>query len=411
MNKDVKIGLAIGLLLLVGLFVWLAIVSSGKPAPDTGLPGREADRVTAPPATTSRHQPATTVRPPAVEPSTVTVEVGTPAVTTPSTPGTPGDDLTPEARKYLELLRESPTERVVEIPGTTAPAVTVTPSTMTPLIATPATYVVKGGDMLSTISQQVYGTSRYWRRIARENGIEDPGMLRVGTVLKIPPLAENERIRIAGVVPAPGTDRKTHTVAEGETLSDISQQYYGTVRHTKRIGEANHLTDEYLLRIGQVLVIPKLTETRVATVTPTPVTPLAPGEYVVREGDTLMSIAQQFYGSTRFYTLIMKANEIDYPDALRPGRKLVLPPKPRTEPAPGRDSIDPGLEPGERRYVVREGETLTDIASRELGSSREYLRLMERNNITDASLLRAGQVIVIPARGALHILSTEAREK
>jgi len=412
MNTDVKVGLAIGLVLLVGLFVWLAIVSSGKPTPDTGLPGREADRV-APATTASRHQPAAT-SPADTRPGPVTVEIGTPReTTTPGTvPSTAADDLTPEALKYLELLRETPTDTVAMLPETSSPAVTVTPSDTTPLIATPATYIVKRGDTLSTISVQVYGTSRFWNRIARENDIDDPGMLRVGSVLKIPPLADGERIYTAGVAP-PASGQQTHKVEEGETLSEISQKYYGTIRHVRRIMAANNLDDENLLRVGRLLVIPKLTETPTAVGVPAsvPVTPRAPGQYIVREGDTLTSIAQQFYGSTRFYTLIMRANGIDFPEAVRPGQKLVIPPKPTGEPAPGRDTLDPRLDPGEREYTVQEGDTLTDIASREMGSSREYLRLMQRNNITDASLLRVGQVIVIPARGALRMLSTEARER
>ena len=385
MNKDVKIGLAIGLLLLVGLFVWLAYVSSRKPTAPSDVPGAKA-----PETTSSRHGPsASEYFPP--RPKPMTVEVGMP----PSTP------LTPEALKYLELLK-APT------PETTTPAETFTPPEPAPSVVTPETYVVKDGDVLSTISQQVYRTSRYWRRIAEANNIAEPERLRIGMVLRIPPLPERDRIRVAGVTPAAG--EQVHRVEEGETLSEISQEYYETVRHVKDILQANNLTDEDFLRVGQVLTIPKLEAPSIVVSTPPPAA--APEEYVVQEGDTLTSISQQYYGSARFYTLIMNANRIDYPQALRPGQKLVIPAKPTGEPAaPEGQPSEPGLRPGERRYVVEEGDTLTEIASRELGSSREYVRLMERNNITDAYLLRPGQVIVIPVRSPLRILSTEARER
>ena len=394
MNKDVKIGLAIGLLLLVGLFFWLAYVSSGKPAAPSEVPGAK------PPETTSSRRGPSASEYFQPQPEPVTVEVGTPPSTPkPATPSTTG--LTPEALRYLELLKE-PT------PETTAPTETVTPPETTPLVATPATYVVKQGDVLSTISQQVYGTSRYWRRIAEANNIAEPERLRVGAVLQVPPLPERERVGVTGVTPATG--EQVHRVEEGQTLSEISQKYYGTVRHVKDIVQANNLTDEHFLRVGQVLTIPKLETPSIMVSTPTAAA--APGEYIVQEGDTLTSISQQFYGSARFYTVIMNANGIDYPQALRPGQKLVIPAKPTGEPAApeGRPS-GPGLKPGERRYVVQEGDTLTEIASRELGSSREYLRLMQRNNITDAYVLRPGQVIVIPVRSPLRILSTEARER
>lgn len=394
MNKDVKIGLAIGLLLLVGLFVWLAYVSSGKPTAPSDVPG--AERV-APDTTARRPGPSARDYFPS---RPVTVEVGRPPSTTEG--GIPGTaELTPEALKYLELLRDTTDETA--LPSETV----IPPPDTTMLVATPSTYVVKGGDVLSTISQEVYGTSRYWQRIAQANNIVEPSRLRIGMILQIPPLPTGERV---GITPTPSAGEQIHRVEEGDTLSEISQKYYGTVRHVKDIMQANNLTDENWLRIGQVLTIPKLEVPSITVWTPTP--PTAPGEYVVQEGDTLTSISQQFYGSTRFYTLIMNANGIDYPEALRPGQKLVIPAKPTGEPAaPGREPSEPGLKPGERRYVVQEGDTLSEIASRELGSSREYFRLMQRNNITDAYLLRPGQVIILPVRSSLRILSTEARER
>ncbi len=393
MNKDVKIGLAIGLLLLVGLFVWLAYVSSRKPTAPSDVPGVE--RV-APGTTPGRPGPSARDYFP---PRPVTVEVGRPPSTTEG--GIPGTaELTPEALKYLELLRDTTDE-----PPTSSE--TVIPADTTMLVATPSTYVVKGGDVLSTISQEVYGTSRYWQRIAQANNITEPSRLRIGMIIHIPPLPIEERV---GITPTPSAGEQIHRVEEGDTLSEISQKYYGTVRHVKDIMQANNLTDENWLRIGQVLTIPKLEVPSITVSTPT--RPTAPGEYVVQEGDTLTSISQQFYGSTRFYTLIMNANGIDYPEALRPGQKLVIPAKPTGEPAtPGREPSDPGLRPGERRYVVQEGDTLSEIAFSELGSSREYLRLMQRNNITDAYLLRPGQVLILPVRSSLRILSTEARER
>jgi len=48
-------------------------------------------------------------------------------------------------------------------------------------------HVVRPGESLGAISQRVYGTVRYWRRIAEANGIEDPASLRAGQRLRIPP--------------------------------------------------------------------------------------------------------------------------------------------------------------------------------------------------------------------------------
>lgn len=48
------------------------------------------------------------------------------------------------------------------------------------------TYVVKKGDTLQEISQQFYGTTKNWRKIADANKLKDPNKLTVGTKLVIP---------------------------------------------------------------------------------------------------------------------------------------------------------------------------------------------------------------------------------
>lgn len=50
--------------------------------------------------------------------------------------------------------------------------------------------------------------------------------------------------------------------------------------------------------------------------------------YVVKPGDTLLEIAQKFYGDSGLDDLIAEANGIDDPTELRPGDKLTIPPAP-----------------------------------------------------------------------------------
>ena len=59
----------------------------------------------------------------------------------------------------------------------------------------PRAYVVRSGDTLEGISRRFYGTGRYWRLIARYNGIEDPRQLRAGRRLLLPEAAELAGIR------------------------------------------------------------------------------------------------------------------------------------------------------------------------------------------------------------------------
>lgn len=50
--------------------------------------------------------------------------------------------------------------------------------------------------------------------------------------------------------------------------------------------------------------------------------------YVVKSGDTLRGIAEQFYGDPTLDDLIADANDITDPTQLRVGQELIIPPKP-----------------------------------------------------------------------------------
>lgn len=56
-----------------------------------------------------------------------------------------------------------------------------------------------------------------------------------------------------------GKETRTYTVEKGDTLSSISLKYYKTRAHWKDIADANHnaLGNSTMLKVGQVLIIPK----------------------------------------------------------------------------------------------------------------------------------------------------------
>ena len=51
-----------------------------------------------------------------------------------------------------------------------------------------------------------------------------------------------------------------HTVVQGDTLSEISMKYYGTMVHWERIAETNEIDDPRELQVGVELVIPAIGE-------------------------------------------------------------------------------------------------------------------------------------------------------
>ncbi|HUV38132.1 MAG TPA: LysM domain-containing protein, partial [Planctomycetota bacterium] len=229
-------------------------------------------------------------------------------------------------------------------------------------------------------------------------------------VLKIPPRpADATPVGPVDVAPVAAGERR-HTVARDDTLSEISDKYYGSSRYWKLIAKANNLAEDDILREGSVLVIPKLETTSAPAPTPVPVG-IGEQAYVVQKGDTLQAISEKFYGTVRYHRLIQDANNIPEPTMLREGQQLLIPAKPAaTTPGAEPGPAGPRLDPGERRYVVQQSETLSEIAERELGSREHYRAIMTRNQITDPRLVREGQVLVLPSRSALRVLSSTTRE-
>jgi nucleoid-associated protein YgaU len=121
-------------------------------------------------------------------------------------------------------------------------------------------------------------------------------------------------------------------------------------------------------------------------------------DYTVKRGDSLWRIADRLLGDGARYTEIVDLNRgvLDgRPDFIVPGTVLVVPLEVSDAPADGTAS---------ERYVVRPGETLSEIAQDELGDSMRYPELFQasRNTVqpdgarlTDPDLIRPGWMITI----------------
>ncbi|MEA2559395.1 MAG: rane-bound lytic murein transglycosylase [Acidobacteriota bacterium] len=157
------------------------------------------------------------------------------------------------------------------------------------------------------------------------------------------------------------TERRTHVVKHGETLSSIARTYdleVGT------LAKANDIRSPYTLSIGQSLVLPgDKNVTRVV--------------YTVKSGNTLDEVAEIF--SVRDEDILswnsLRSRKI------KSGQKLTL--------FPPRDYET-------RTYKVRRGDSLAAIARR-FGVSIEHLLTV--NGLTSRKILRPGQrlVLYVPA--------------
>lgn len=172
-----------------------------------------------------------------------------------------------------------------------------------------------------------------------------------------------------GTPPSTGA---TYTVKAGDTLYSIANRYNVTV---SQLATANKITNPSLIRVGQVLVIPGKT-TPPPPSTPPPATSV---KYTVKSGDTLYSIANRYNVSV---TQLAAVNKIANPSLIRVGQVLVI---------PGKTTIPPPST--SVKYTVKSGDTLYAIANR---YNVTVTQLATANKITNPSLIRVGQVLVIP---------------
>lgn len=123
-------------------------------------------------------------------------------------------------------------------------------------------YSVQPGDTFASIALKFFGSRGKADVIANANPLVDPTRIRAGRVLRIPRDPANIQGKPTVRPPttgeaSPGSSR-THTVVRGDTLSGISQKYYGTIKRVDLILQSNRsvLSRAEDLRPGQVLKIP-----------------------------------------------------------------------------------------------------------------------------------------------------------
>lgn len=198
------------------------------------------------------------------------------------------------------------------VPGMTAEgAPTPTPQ--------PYRHTVVAGESLSSIAA-LYGVGTM--QIVEANNIQDPNAVAVGDELLIPgyqpaasaaPATGEEESAAAGGTGSSVTppDAVVHVVQPGESFLSIAADY-GV--DPVELAAANNITNRNLIRVGQQLIIPGITQQEAIA---------ARGiRHTVKSGESLSTIAQQ-YGVT--VEEIMAFNGIDDPNTIIVGQELIVP--------------------------------------------------------------------------------------
>jgi nucleoid-associated protein YgaU len=105
--------------------------------------------------------------------------------------------------------------------------------------------------------------------------------------------------------------------------------------------------------------------------------------YEVQAGETLKTVAQKYYGDESRWKSIYNANRerLRSPEDLRPGMKILLPPKDL---------------PAYYEYTVKPGDTLSKIALEWYGDKAKARIIAEENGLKDPDAINPGQILRIP---------------
>lgn len=233
------------------------------------------------------------------------------------------------------------------------------------------TYVVQKGDTLYGISKQ-FNTSM--QRLRELNNLSSD-ILTIGKVLIVSPNSDSNP-----------SECVTYTVKKGDSLYSIAKQYNSTVDAIKRY---NNLTSNNL-SIGQKLKLPCYMKDNDNTTMPNFVM------YIVKAGDSLYSIAQQ-YNTT--VDKIKSDNKLTS-NTLSIGQVLMIADKTTdatVEECFGEDEV---LEEDYVIYVVKPGDNLYSIARKYDTTVSELKRL---NNLTSNNL-SVGQELKIPNERRIYVV-------
>ena len=225
--------------------------------------------------------------------------------------------------------------------------------------------------------------------------------------------------------PDPGSDH-FHVVGPRDSLAAVARQHYGSPAYATGIGLANPGLIGFggTLRPGDRLVLPPPNSPLFRNATPTPPRPVAANEpeplppaapprstanapagtITVAAGDTLSGLAVRYLGNGQRWDDLLAANTdvLQRPEGLRVGMVLRLPAtSDRGAPAPPAAltaAPGPSATSGAATYTVRAGDNLTRIAARALGDGQRWddIFAANRDQLDNPGQVREGMKLVLP---------------
>jgi len=231
MNRDAKIGVVVILLIVVALvIIW------GRQEPPEGELETTGRRATGAPDTLPQNY----------------IDTGTSPA---------GEAVRAQSREGAEVVPEGllPSPEELEMADAPVEAPTIVPP-VEPRAAPQAqtwTYTVMDGDLgLEPIAREQLDDPTRWPEIAKLNGLAEPYVIRPGQKL-VMPAKEGDAPAAAAPPTAPSGVRRYVVTEEDIGLIQIAQDQLGDRTLWRKVAELNDLTEPYVIRRGQVLLLPE----------------------------------------------------------------------------------------------------------------------------------------------------------
>lgn len=129
------------------------------------------------------------------------------------------------------------------------------------------------------------------------------------------------------------------------------------------------------------------------------------GEYTVKSGDTMSSIAAAWFGSSSKWQKIAAANPSVNPGKLRIGQTLRMPAREMAAGLPNPTPAGRAAASGtSSEYTVRSGDTLSSIAARTMGKAASWKAIYDANKVaigSNPAALKIGMKLRIPGKVAV----------
>jgi len=117
-------------------------------------------------------------------------------------------------------------------------------------------YVIKAGDTLWSIAEQIYGDGSKCKEIEQCNDNIDANNLQIGQTINLPSSSNTSNAKPNSSASSNIKNEGQYTIKKGDTLWLIAEHIYGDGSKFKDIQQCNDNIDPNNLQIGQTIYLP-----------------------------------------------------------------------------------------------------------------------------------------------------------